>query len=199
MYPNITDGIVLTGFTMNSSFVGLFAAGGNFQQAQENKPARFANVSTSIGAANISLRGLEAVPAGYMVSSNAAANKYLFLKPNYYDPAILTYAENTKQTVTQGELLTLGSLPMSNDYTGPVMVIDGDSDLPYCGFDCLATGGAADSLAAMVKDNFPNVGDEDFESYIHPNTGHGINFHYNATAAYVVWLDWLGRKGLATL
>lgn len=199
MYPNITDGIVLTGFTMNSSFVGLFAAGGNFQQAQENKPARFANVSTSIGAANISLQGPEAVPAGYMVSSNAAANKYLFLKPTYYDPEILTYAENTKQTVTQGELLTLGSLPMSNDYTGPVMVIDGDSDLPYCGFDCLATGGAADSLAAMVKDNFPNVGGEDFESYIHPNTGHGINFHYNATAAYVVWLDWLGQKGLATL
>ena len=30
MYPNITDAIVLTGFSMNSSFVPFFAAGGNF-------------------------------------------------------------------------------------------------------------------------------------------------------------------------
>lgn len=196
MYPNITDGIVLTGFTMNSSFVSLFAAGGNFQQAQENQPSRFFNFTATIGTTDISLSSPEAVPAGYMVSSNAAANKYLFLKPNYYDPSILTYAESTKQTVTQGELLTLGSLPMTNNYAGPVMVIDGDADLPYCGSDCLATGGAADSLAAMVKDSFPNVGENDFEAYIQPNTGHGINLHYNATGAYGVWLDWLGEKGL---
>ncbi|TGO12115.1 hypothetical protein BTUL_0094g00270 [Botrytis tulipae] len=197
MYPNITDGIVLTGFTMNSSFVSSFAAGGNFQQAQENQPSRFFNFTANIGTTDISLSSPEAVPAGYMVSSNAAANKYLFLKPNYYDPSILTYTESTKQTVTQGELLTLGSLPMTNNYAGPVMVIDGDADLPYCGSDCLATGGVADSLAAMVKDSFPNVGENDFEAYIQPNTGHGINLHYNATGAYGVWLDWLGEKGLA--
>jgi hypothetical protein len=30
MYPNITDGIVLTGFSMNGSFISAFAAEGNF-------------------------------------------------------------------------------------------------------------------------------------------------------------------------
>lgn len=176
---------------MNSSFVPYFAAGANFQQAQENQPSRFANDST--------FQAPEAVPVGYLVSSDAAANKYLFLKPKYYDPSILTFAESTKQTVTPGELLTLGALPMANDYAGPVMVIDGDSDLPYCGSDCLATGGVADSLAAMVKENFPNVDEGHFEAYIQPDTGHGINLHYNSTGAYEVWLGWLGEKGLASL
>ncbi|KAI9648420.1 hypothetical protein NHQ30_003054 [Ciborinia camelliae] len=200
LYPNISDGIVLTGFTMKSSFLGYFAAGGNFQQAQENQPARFANrTMTNIRGTNLSLQGPEAVPAGYMVSSDAAANKYLFLKPNFYDPSILTYAESTKQTVTQGELLSLGSLVASNAFAGPVMVITGDYDLPYCGLDCRATGRVEASMAAMVSSNFPNVGPGDFESYIQPNTGHGINMHYNATAAYRVWLDWLGGKGLASL
>ncbi|ESZ94963.1 hypothetical protein SBOR_4646 [Sclerotinia borealis F-4128] len=216
LHPNLTDGIVLTGFSMNSSFVPYFAAGGNFQQAQENQPARFANLSSFNGAANVtaytsahvsanvssngtlSLQGSNPVPAGYLVSSDAAANKYLFLKPKFYDPSILTYSEETKQTVTQGELLTLGSLTAINNFAGPVMVIDGDSDLPYCGSDCLATGGVADSLAAMVAKNFPNVSPSDFGSYIQPNTGHGINLHYNATTAYGVWLDWLGGKGFAS-
>jgi pimeloyl-ACP methyl ester carboxylesterase len=40
MYPNITDGIVLTGFSMNESFVNPFIAGGNFQQADRNQPLR---------------------------------------------------------------------------------------------------------------------------------------------------------------
>lgn len=137
------------------------------------------------------------MPAGYMVSSDAAANKYLFLKPGCYDASILTYAEKTKQTVTPGELLTLGSLPMVNRFAGPVMVMVGDADLPYCGSDCFATGGVADSLAAAVAESFPNVVGADFEAYVQPDAGHGINLHYNATGAYGVWLDWLGERGLA--
>jgi len=60
-----------------------------------------------------------------MVSSDAEANKYLFLKPKFYDPNILTLAEKTKQPVTEGGLLTLGSLTMSNAFGGPVLVITG--------------------------------------------------------------------------
>jgi hypothetical protein len=36
-----------------------------------------------------------------------------------------------------------------------------------------------------------------FEAYIQPNTGHGLNFHYNATAGYQVIQDFLGRNGLS--
>ena len=48
----------------------------------------------------------------------------------------------------------------------------------------------------MVSKNFPKVPDNDFEAYIQPNTGHGINFHYNATGAYNVIESFLKGKGL---
>ena len=47
--------------------------------------------------------------------------------------------------------------------------------------DCLATGGAAASIPAGVAASFPNA--SKFEAYIHPNTGHGINFHYNGESS----------------
>lgn len=65
------------------------------------------------------------LPNGYLISSDIEANKYLFLKPQYYDPAILQLAERTKQPVTEGELLSLGALVMQNNFAGPVMVISG--------------------------------------------------------------------------
>ncbi|KAH7336492.1 hypothetical protein BKA65DRAFT_527260 [Rhexocercosporidium sp. MPI-PUGE-AT-0058] len=215
LYPELTDGIILTGFSMNASFVPFFAAGANFQQANLNQPLRLSNITgqriqtlLSMYAdplvdyiAPIDLSTIAApqmLPNGYLVSSNAEANKYLFLKPKFYDAGILTLAEATKQPVTLGELLTLGSLVMMNNYNGPTMVITGDSDLPYCGGDCLATGVAATSIPAMVKMNFPNVSDGNFSAVVKPNTGHGINFHYNATGAYNVINDFLGSKGLAS-
>ena len=48
----------------------------------------------------------------------------------------------------------------------------------------------------MVAMNFPMVGASNFTSYIQPNTGHGINLHYNATAAYDVMNMFLKGKGL---
>ena len=47
MYPTISDGIVLTGFSMNASFVGFFGAGANFEQAYLNQPFRFGNLSST--------------------------------------------------------------------------------------------------------------------------------------------------------
>lgn len=215
MYPDLTDGIVLTGFSMNSSFPPYFLAGGNFVLASKNQPIRFGSYNgtqiqellqmyaeplldyiTPLGEDLASAAPPQDLPNGYLINSDAEANKYLFFKPGYYDPAILTLAENTKQPVTLGEILTLGSLPMMNAFTGPVLVITGSNDLPYCGGDCLATGGAAASIPAQVQKNFPNVNAENFTAYIQPNTGHGINAHYNATGAYAVINEFLALKGL---
>jgi hypothetical protein len=70
-----------------------------------------------------------------------------------------------------------------------------DSDLPYCGGDCLATGGAATSIPAQVAMNFPNVTAENFTAIVQPNTGHGINTHFNATGAYKAINGFLKGKG----
>jgi hypothetical protein len=43
---------------------------------------------------------------------------------------------------------------------------------------------------------FPNISAGAFEGYVHPNAGHGINLHYNATAAYDLIQGFLERHGL---
>ncbi|RDW82754.1 hypothetical protein BP6252_03866 [Coleophoma cylindrospora] len=215
LYPNITDGIILTGYSMNTSFVGYFAAGGNFVQANLNQPLRFNSVLGSTIQSLLtmyaqpivdyltpldfsSLPAPQDLPNGYIISQTIEANKYLFLKPLFYDPGVLQVAEQTKQPVTLGELLTLGSVPAVNNFAGPVMVISGDSDLPFCGGDCLATGGSAPSVMSSVSTNFPNVAAENFTTYVQPNTGHGINLSYNATGAYAVIASFLEAKGLVS-
>ena len=209
MYPNETSAIILTGFSMNPNYVPLFAAGANFQLANQNQPLRFGNTSTLAIQTLIQnspladyLAGVNygAFPVpqnlsnGYFVSNDAGANQFLFLLPKYFDTNILYYAEATKQPVTIGELLTLGSVPMMNNFAGPVMVFTGSNDLPYCGGLCPLSNGS--SIPAAVQNNFPLVAASNFTAYIQPNTGHGLNLHYNATAGYQVIQQFLQSKGL---
>jgi len=79
MYPGISDGIALTGFSQNGSAVcgtAEFALGGNFIQA---------NMVSS----------LSAYPNGYLASADATAVQVNFFSPGDFDPAILTLATKT--------------------------------------------------------------------------------------------------------
>ena len=155
MYPNISDGIVLTGFSLNGSFTGFFGAGADFQQANLNQPFRFGNVTTgqvasvlNLMAANVSSAVTEAIvnaygltdyiagltPGslpqvqyvnGYLANSNVNSQQYLFFLPGFFDTGLLYAGEMTKQPVTVGELLTLSSVPMANAYAGPVLIVTG--------------------------------------------------------------------------
>jgi pimeloyl-ACP methyl ester carboxylesterase len=146
-YPELTDGIVLTGFTMNSSFAGSFVAAGSYQLANRNQPLRFgdftgAQIQSLLGSyaeslltylSPLDLASLPSpagLPSGYLLTATPEAINYQFFKPNYFDPSILTLAESTKQPVTVGELLTLASIPMTNKFAGPVMVITGGKSFP---------------------------------------------------------------------
>ena len=240
MYPTISDGIVLTGFSTNSSFGNIFESGGNFVLANLNQPFRFGNLSAAslesiysslsplLGLSNLSSPAVEAlitaygltdyvagvdppqkVPYvdGYLTNSNIDANQYLFFLPGHFDTGILVAGESTKQPFAVGESLTLGSLAKTNAFAGPVLVFTGckphprpnklpsnqiidkvrtANDLPYCGGDCLATGTSLPSIPAAAVASFPNVGPGNFTAYIQPETGHGLNAHYNATAGYAV-------------
>lgn len=105
--PELSDGIALTGYTASGMYLPYFVAGGNFQLASLNEPRPLAR------------------PPGYMIAGNMRASQYLFFLEGAYDPAILPYAERAKQTVTQGELLTIGGLAGENRYPGPVYVVTG--------------------------------------------------------------------------
>lgn len=53
MYPDVSDGIALTGFSQNGSFVSYFLLGGNFVQANKN-PALASYVNGYIAPADAS-------------------------------------------------------------------------------------------------------------------------------------------------
>lgn len=165
MFPDLSDGIVLTGFSMNMTFQPYFLAGANFKQAY---------LST--------MNNASSYPPGYLVSSDINSNEILFFSPPFFDLGLLRLAEHNKQPVTIGELLTMNSSPMQSPFQGPVLIITGDRDVPFCGGDCSNTGGVAASIPEMAKMAFPKT--KRFQAYIQPNTGHGLNMHYNATAAY---------------
>lgn len=176
MYPDLSDAIVLTGFSLNSSFMPYFLTGANFQQAQSQGQ----------------IEG--DYPPGYLVSSNINANHYLFFHAPNFDPDMLVFAEQSKKPVTVGELMTSASVPMQSGFTGPVLIITGSHDLPFCGGDCLNTGGVTASIPAQGKMAFPKS--KAFEAYVQPETGHGLNMHYNATGGYDYIVGFLGENGV---
>jgi len=87
--------------------------------------------------------------------------------------------------VTIGEIFTLANgAPATSPHTGPALVLTGNEDSIYCGGRCESTGNPnLASIPAGVAKAFPNA--SKFEAYIHPNTGHGINFHYNGKSSHL--------------
>ena len=149
MYPTVTDGIILTGFSSNTSYFGLFSLGSNFVQANTNQPLRFGNITIPhvamlLGSTPLLnyLAGLEMasippsqnLPDGYLIASNAQAIQVVYFYPGYFDTSLLPLVDETKQPVTIGELLSLPNLPVVNVFKGPVLVLTGSRctviDLP---------------------------------------------------------------------
>ncbi|KAI1095741.1 Alpha/Beta hydrolase protein [Rostrohypoxylon terebratum] len=150
----LSDGIVLTGFGQNSGNGSTyFTYGGNYVLAR--------NASA----------GLSSYPAGYMASSDRTGVQTNFFAPGNFDPAILQAAYEANQPVTVGELMTLGSVAVGNNtFGGPVLVITGDRDIPFCGGNCNSTKPA---IPYQSKQYFTNV--NSFDAIVVPNSGHGLN------------------------
>jgi len=61
-------------------------------------------------------------------------------------------------------------------------MISGDADLIFCGSDC---HGILEQAAPL----FPAA--KPFETYVQPDTGHGMNLHYNASGvSYTLPSEW---------
>ncbi|KAJ5179483.1 hypothetical protein N7492_002693 [Penicillium capsulatum] len=174
-YPDLSDGIVLTGYALNATFMPYFLAGSTLQQAKSGP------------------NGQNYKP-GYLSAGTLANTEYAFFNPGNFDPEILEFGDKIKQPVTVGELLTIGSIPKQSKFSGPVLIISGSNDLPFCGGNCLATGGTAKSIPAAAKVAFPSA--KTFSAVIQPQTGHGLNLHYNATGGYKQIADFLDHNVL---
>ena len=164
MYPDISDGIALTGFSQNGSFVPYFMLGGNFIDVKEN--AALAPLYDH----------------GYLASANPSAVQTNFFAPGTFDPDILTFAATTGQPVTIGELLTIGGETGSpNPFAGPVFIITGERDVPFCGGSCLNGAPSGSSIPAQAQKFFTK---SNITTTIVPGAGHGLNLEYSHPFTY---------------
>ncbi|KND86764.1 hypothetical protein TOPH_08614 [Tolypocladium ophioglossoides CBS 100239] len=174
MYPAISDAIVLTGFSQVSSFIGLFALGGNFAPVREIPALKDQYVD------------------GYVAPKTSIGMHINFFSPGDFDPRMLEAATATGQPAAVGELLTVGSTGSTSEFGGPVLVITGERDVPFCGGDCNNTmiiHGSAPNLIEMSKISFKKA--SVFNATIVPGAGHGLNFQYSSVFTYKAILDFL--------
>ncbi|KAK5111813.1 hypothetical protein LTR62_004733 [Meristemomyces frigidus] len=178
MYPTISDGIALTGFSQNGSFIPYFAFGGNFIEAN-----------------NVTGLAKYMYPNGYLAAGDVSAVQTNFFAPGAFDPAVLQIAYTTGQPVTVGELLTIGAETASvNHFKGPVLIITGERDLPYCGGNCLAPPTGFTSIPAQALTFFPNTTAK--EAVIVPRAGHGLNLEYSHPFTYKTINDYFVSNGV---
>ena len=169
--PELSDGVVLTGYSHIFSYEVFFIASANFHLASENQPGRFGGRSS-----------------GYLTWGDKYANQYSFLQYPYFDPAVLEYAEANKFPFTVGEFISQGALSYeAENFTGPVLYLAAQHDLIFCQSDCVGIMGPSSSVVTAFGKS------SDLEVYIQPNVGHGINLHKNATGAYQVIQNWTAK------
>ncbi|TVY87748.1 hypothetical protein LAWI1_G006511 [Lachnellula willkommii] len=162
-YPSSLNTAILTGFSVNSTGSSPFSTGLNLAIASQNQPLRFSGLSN-----------------GYLVSSTSISNQIAFLHAQNFDPNMLSLAEATKGLVTFGELFTeMGVIAPAANFTGSVAVVNGDSDLPFCTGNCSYPTNLAQAAITSLYPQSNVTG-----TYLAPLTGHGINLHYSAVAAY---------------
>lgn len=108
--PELTDAIVLTGFTQATDYLSWFAVAGNFVPV----------VNSSI------------YPAGYMTPASTVGVQINFFGEGDFDPEMLEEAFKKGQPVTPGELLSLGApASVNNTYPGPVQIVTGGKSITY--------------------------------------------------------------------
>ncbi|UNI13903.1 hypothetical protein JDV02_000598 [Purpureocillium takamizusanense] len=178
-YPDITNGIVLTGFSQVPSFMGNFALGSNFAPVKENHHLK------------------DKYAVGYVAPKSDIGVHIDFFGPDDFDPDLLCVAAQKGQPAAVGELLTVGSTGMTNKFTGSVLIITGDRDVPFCGGDCTNTKPLAamnitepyPNLLAMSKRSFSKA--KAFNATVVPEAGHGLNLGYSSAFTYKAIHDFL--------
>ncbi|ODQ55018.1 hypothetical protein SAICODRAFT_89161 [Saitoella complicata NRRL Y-17804] len=176
-YPTISDGIILTGYSVNATWLPMTTAGFLPTMATLDQPDRFSGL-----------------PNGYLLTNNIYNNQLCFFRAPEFDPAVLAYAEAHKQTFTIGELITLPTAFPPTPFTGPVFVVTGELDWIFCGGYCPDSAGTPySSIPAGVQSVFPVT--DSFETYLPPSTGHALNAHLTAPDTYEHMITWAEEHG----
>lgn len=176
-YPTAIDAAILTGFSVYASAMPTFLLALNLDIASQNQPYRFSDLNN-----------------GYLVSSTAISLQLGFFRAPGFDPNMLWLAEATKGTVTIGELFSTTAVQKpARRFAGPVAVVNGIEDLPFCFGNCTFKG---DLSKQVFPELYPDLSLSKTGSYNAPVAGHGLNLHYSSVEAYHFIQIFLERQGL---
>lgn len=175
-YPNTLDAAVLTGFSTSAGGLPPFLSALNLQIASENNPAEFFGL-----------------PNSYLIANNIIGTQFAFYHAQGFPYYNLLQGVAQSNTVTFGELLTMSAvMGTASNFTGPIDVVDGEFDLPFCQGNCHMPM----NQAAAVKPALYPAASAGSQYYLAPAAGHGINTHYSAKMAYTQIQDFAKANGL---
>lgn len=133
---------------------------------------------------------------GYLTTTPNARGKFFYYLPGA-DPAVVAYDEAHKDVVSAtlfgnfiNEFYAPAGSNLSNQVDVPVLVVDGQYDLLYCGLalDC-------NSPAAVTANEAPYyTSSPSFTAKIIANTGHDVALHTSANNSFATINKWLQSK-----
>ena len=176
-YPGDLAAAVLTGFSTTGAGMPAFYTALNLSIASSNQPRRFGRLAN-----------------GSTVVDTMAGNEIAFLHAPNFPQANLVQLENTKGTFSMGELFSIQSIITARpvDFTGPIDVVIGENDLPFCSGNCYYPVNQAEAVNVQL---YPVAGSG--SQYLVMNgTGHGINLHYSAEMAFDQIQSFVKANGL---
>ncbi|KAL8848315.1 MAG: hypothetical protein Q9221_006669 [Calogaya cf. arnoldii] len=170
------DGLVFTGISASVDSVGLAQIAFNLLPAPLDPSGRFKGLDT-----------------GYLTQAAVAqAFQFPFYRYPEYDGKIFQRQFETRQTTVFGELLTFGSVVAPQpSFKGPVDVVLGQYDYPFCGGNC---SHPIDQAQTFVNALFPASGSKG--AYLQPRAGHLVAQHYTAAQGFAHSLTFLKHSGL---
>ncbi|KAJ7688991.1 Alpha/Beta hydrolase protein [Mycena rosella] len=165
-YPELTQAISLSGYSGVFDYFNILIAGWQSRVAALLDPARWGHLQS-----------------GYVTPVDVNADAYLEFKTPFFDHAVAEWATSIKSPFAIGELTTLGQTPYdTSNFSKPVQVFQGRYDLSACGGNC---DGVLDRTALLWPKATPFNITGTFPA------GHSVNWHYNATQAFAVMLDFV--------
>ncbi|ORY29832.1 Alpha/Beta hydrolase protein [Naematelia encephala] len=180
--PGVFDALVLTGFTNNATQGPLGLAGFSSTIASVAYPSRFSSLGND-----------------YVITPSVSADQLGFFHyPNYTQSALELFT-TTKSEYSLGQQNSIaGPLKLNrSNYTNPTLVVTGANDAPYCAADCSVTSlGGNKTQLDTARTLYPGVADSAFETFVVPATGHGINYHETAYAAYQEIIAFIKRQNV---
>ncbi|CAM6084559.1 unnamed protein product [Calypogeia fissa] len=179
-YPRAVEGAILTGFV--HVFSNAVSAVGQQQTApaREVFPKEFGNLDP-----------------GYLTHPNQTNQRQWFYGADgSFDPKVAATQFSREDVQAIGELNSINSVvagPFFTEksrYTGPLAVMMGEQDGPFCYGDC---GRGNSSLIALSKPFWPNV--SRYTGFLMKNTGHLLQYHYSARKGFELLHEWLETSG----